>query len=173
MTEKAKLLVSACLLGSKTRYDASHKLCSVLQEPAFSQFELVAICPEVEIGLGIPRTPINLHQRNHQIEIIVEDENKTNISQAMRQFCKNFTRELNNYHGIILKKNSPSCGIAQVSVIQPDQSINKNGIGEFAYHIQRYFAQHHLEIPIIDEQDLLDPLLKQLFIRRANALYRS
>ena len=44
--------VSSCLLGEKVRYDGTDKYCASLSELA-GQIRLVAVCPEVEIGLGI------------------------------------------------------------------------------------------------------------------------
>ena len=57
---KPRLGISACLMGERVRYDGGHKglgpACALLGE----QFELVPVCPEVAIGLGIPRPPLQL-----------------------------------------------------------------------------------------------------------------
>jgi len=166
---KVKLLVSACLLGHKTRYDAGDKRCALLHDAPFSQFELVAVCPEVAVGLGTPRTPINLHYRGGHVEIRVQDDGKTDITAIMRDYCREFTLNLEQFSGVILKKNSPSCGIGGVPIILPDQSTMNNGIGEFAYQIQKYIADHQLRIPVIDEQELVDPALQQLFLEKVRA----
>jgi len=170
MNSNANILVSACLLGQHTRYDASHKYCDILQDSDFSAFNLVALCPEIEIGLGVPRTPINLYQRNNRIEVIIEDENKTDISKTMRDFCRSFIPGLQDYCGIVLKKNSPSCGIANVDLHHSDQRITKDGTGEFAYQIQRYLNQHNLDIPLVDESELADSAGKQQFLQRAHKI---
>ena len=55
-----KVGISSCLTGLRVRYDGNHKLNQGLLDALQQQFELLPICPEVEIGLGVPREPIRL-----------------------------------------------------------------------------------------------------------------
>lgn len=53
------LLVSACLLGQRTRYDGRHSLCDELAERLAGR-RVLALCPEVLGGLGVPRFPARI-----------------------------------------------------------------------------------------------------------------
>ena len=55
-----RLGISSCLLGEKVRFDGNHKHDSFLTGTLGQFFEWVPVCPEVAIGLGIPRPPIRL-----------------------------------------------------------------------------------------------------------------
>jgi uncharacterized protein YbbK (DUF523 family) len=59
-TQKIRLGVSACLLGQTVRYDGGHKRDAFLTDTLGPFVEWVAVCPEVEIGLGVPRDAIRL-----------------------------------------------------------------------------------------------------------------
>ncbi len=47
--------ISACLLGREVRYDGGHKRDRSILATLGRRFELVPICPELELGLGVPR----------------------------------------------------------------------------------------------------------------------
>ncbi|HAC33873.1 MAG TPA: DUF523 domain-containing protein, partial [Gammaproteobacteria bacterium] len=52
--------VSSCLLGNRVRYDGSDRFSYLVTSQLGQLFELTAFCPEMEIGLGVPREPIHL-----------------------------------------------------------------------------------------------------------------
>ena len=56
---KEKILVSACLIGEKCRYDGKDNLCQDLLKLT-KYFDLIPICPEVSGGLKIPRVPAEI-----------------------------------------------------------------------------------------------------------------
>src|SRR5262249_61934374 len=58
--EKIRLGVSACLLGQRVRYDGGHKRDDALLRGLGDDVEWIPVCPEVELGLGVPRPPIIL-----------------------------------------------------------------------------------------------------------------
>src|SRR5690606_4513788 len=58
--EKISVGVSQCLLGEAVRYDGGHKYNHYLTEQLQNIFEYRPVCPEVAIGLGVPRKPIDL-----------------------------------------------------------------------------------------------------------------
>ena len=57
---RVRLGVSACLLGERVRYDGGHKRDAFLTEVLGPHVEWVPVCPEVEIGLGVPRPTLRL-----------------------------------------------------------------------------------------------------------------
>src|SRR5437773_10846344 len=62
--------ISQCLLGDNVRYDGGHKLDSVLIETLGRHVEWVPVCPEVEVGLGTPREPMQLVGDRHAPRLV-------------------------------------------------------------------------------------------------------
>ena len=60
MRPKIKIGISSCLLGEKVRFDKGHKKNAYVTGILQDYFEFLPFCPEVKIGLGIPREPIRL-----------------------------------------------------------------------------------------------------------------
>ncbi|MEJ2445085.1 MAG: DUF523 domain-containing protein, partial [Exilibacterium sp.] len=59
-TEKIPIGISSCLLGDKVRFDSGHKHNAYITGTLGEYFEFRPFCPEVAIGLGVPREPIRL-----------------------------------------------------------------------------------------------------------------
>ena len=100
-----KILISACLVGDKVKYDG-HSNYNEKVKLLLDKYELVPFCPEVEGGLSIPRKP------SERVKDRVKMENGKDVT-------KNFERgaelalNICLYLGIkiaILKEGSPSCG---------------------------------------------------------------
>jgi hypothetical protein len=58
--EPIRIGVSSCLLGEEVRFDGGHKRSEFLTETLGRFVEFVPVCPELEIGLGVPRESIRL-----------------------------------------------------------------------------------------------------------------
>ncbi len=58
--EPIRVGISSCLLGQKVRHDGGHKRDAYLMEVLGQLVTWVPVCPEVGIGLGIPRPSIRL-----------------------------------------------------------------------------------------------------------------
>ncbi len=100
-----KILVSACLLGDKTRYDGESNFFPFLNELA-SKYELVPFCPEVEAGLPVPRSPAEI-VRNE-----VFNKDGVNLTKVYNNSAEKAYR-ICQFLGIkiaILKDGSPACG---------------------------------------------------------------
>lgn len=104
-----KILISACLVGDKTKYDG-HSNYNEKVKLLLEKYELVPFCPEVEGGLPIPRVPSER----------VKDRVKTKEDKDVtKNFVTGAELALNIclYLGIrvaILKDNSPSCGSNEI-----------------------------------------------------------
>jgi uncharacterized protein YbbK (DUF523 family) len=57
---RIRLGVSACLLGAEVRFDGGHKHDRFLTDVLGRHVEWVPVCPEVELGLGVPRDTLRL-----------------------------------------------------------------------------------------------------------------
>ena len=149
-----KVLISACLLGNKVRYDGQSLFTasSVLKQ-WIEEGRVISICPEVSSGMSIPRAPAEIEGGDGydvlsgKISVI---ENNGNI------VTDNFLRGANNAlalckaHGInvaVLAEFSPSCGSS--SIYSGDFSGKKvNGAGVTAALLTtngiEVFSQHQL-----------------------------
>ncbi|HXF76126.1 MAG TPA: DUF523 domain-containing protein, partial [Methylomirabilota bacterium] len=109
---KPRLGISACLLGEKVRYDGGHKQDHFLTD-TFGRFvKWVAVCPEVELGMGIPRETVRL-VGTPQNPRMVNGRSDRDWTTAMRLYAAVRTRELAELKlsGYVFKRESPSCGL--------------------------------------------------------------
>lgn len=156
--------ISQCLLGDAVRYDGADKaneFCiSVLSQHA----NLISICPEVAIGLGIPRPPIQLVQR-HEIALVDVAKGRTDHTAAMTDLAQHKAQELSTVLcGYIFKSKSPSCGLKDIPVFADNGTpLANDGQGLFAATIQSALPT----LAVIDENDLADPLKRHHFLERA------
>src|SRR3990172_7080094 len=58
--KRIRLGISSCLLGKPVRYDGGQKLDRFLSDTLGQFVEYIAVCPEYECGLGVPREPMRL-----------------------------------------------------------------------------------------------------------------
>jgi len=52
---KIKVGISSCLLGQEVRFNGGHKHSKLCTNTLDTYFDFISECPEVGIGLGIPR----------------------------------------------------------------------------------------------------------------------
>ena len=60
MKENFRIGISSCILGNPARWNAGHKLDKYLTNTLGQFVEYVPVCPEVEVGLGLPRESMRL-----------------------------------------------------------------------------------------------------------------
>jgi uncharacterized protein YbbK (DUF523 family)/uncharacterized protein YbgA (DUF1722 family) len=117
MTQKALVGVSSCLLGEEVRYNGRHKLDSFISGALAKAVELKPVCPEVDIGLGVPREPIQLTRTDTGTRLVGVDSG-TDLTAAMKSYAEARAAELDaaGICGYVLKSRSPSCGLRSVPV---------------------------------------------------------
>jgi uncharacterized protein YbgA (DUF1722 family)/uncharacterized protein YbbK (DUF523 family) len=161
--------VSSCLLGREVRYDGGHKRDRFLTDVLGPFVEWVPVCPEVEVGMGIPREPIRLVSVEGQTRLVAE-RSGTDHTDAMRAWAQRRLRQLEKLDlcGYVLKKASPSCGMERVRVYGKGAVPSYDGRGMFADELMSLFAA----LPIEEEGRLNDPDLRENFIERVFAYRR-
>ncbi len=112
-----KLGISACLMGQKVRYDGRHKLEPFLKNTMGQYVEYVAVCPEVECGLPVPREPLCL-VGDSEAPRLVTIQNNRDYTPRMKKWARIRLNDLKKrgVSGFIFKSNSPSCGLHGVRV---------------------------------------------------------
>ena len=116
-----KVLVSACLLGEKVRYDGSDYCQHGLIEQWQREGRVVPLCPERVGGLPIPRPPAEIESGS--AEAVLQGRNSirrkdgTDVSEAFLQGAEKALAECwkHKIKIAILKEGSPSCGAHQVN----------------------------------------------------------
>jgi uncharacterized protein YbgA (DUF1722 family)/uncharacterized protein YbbK (DUF523 family) len=170
--EPIRIGVSSCLLGAKVRFDGGHKRSDFLVDTLGSFVEFVPVCPEVELGLGVPRETLRLvRDRNGAggTRLIANDTgidhtDKMN-SYAERRVIGLGHEELSGY---VLKKDSPSCGMERVRIYGSSGMPTRNGSGLFTSALMRRYPS----LPVEEEGRLNDPHLRENFVERVFAYRR-
>jgi uncharacterized protein YbbK (DUF523 family) len=161
--------VSACLLGEPVRYDGAHRRDPYICGELTRQFRLVPICPEVEIGLGVPRRPLRLLRTPQGVRVrdALDPENaRLDITEAFIVLADRLAPLLAELDGYIFKSGSPSCGVRGVKLYEYAGGSQAVATGVFA----RLVMNRYPRLPVIDEQELADPLKRCEFLRRVLAL---
>ena len=166
--EKPRIGVSACLTGEAVRYDGDHQQHGQVVGLLAGLFELIPICPEVEIGLGIPREPIQL-ERTGTVTRLVAIESRTDHTEPMQDFSERTALQLEAWQasGYVLKSKSPSCGLEHVKRFNETGTFERDGQGIFAAGLQ----QHLPDLPLIEEAALVDKSSCQHFIAQVEAFH--
>jgi uncharacterized protein YbgA (DUF1722 family)/uncharacterized protein YbbK (DUF523 family) len=167
-----KIGVSSCLLGAKVRFDGGHKRSDFLVDTLGRFVEFVPVCPEVEMGLGVPRETLRLVRDGNTAGVARLVTNRTGIdhtdkmnSYAERRVIALAREELCGY---VLKKDSPSCGMERVRVYGRAGMPTRDGSGLFAAALIRRYPS----LPVEEEGRLSDPHLRENFVQRVFAYRR-
>ncbi len=160
--------ISACLLGQNVRFDGGHKKDDFLTGQLAPWVEFSPLCPEVEVGMGIPRPTIRLERREGEVRL-VDPKNGIDHTDAMRRWSERRVSEIARMDlcGFVLKKDSPSCGMERVRVYARG-APTKDGRGAFA----QVLLERMPLLPVEEEGRLRDPSLRENFVERVFAYRR-
>ena len=166
---KPRLVFSACLNLEKTRYDG--KLIENSIAIKLRNFcDIISVCPEIGIGLPVPREKIILYKENEEIKA-VEIFTGKDFTKKLISFSTNFIKNLPEVEGFFLKSKSPSCGVSYKTKTYKDikgEILIDKTQGIFAKEILNAFPF----IPVVDEEILKDKDNLENFLIRIWALRR-
>jgi uncharacterized protein YbgA (DUF1722 family)/uncharacterized protein YbbK (DUF523 family) len=167
--EKIRLGVSTCLLGEQVRHDGGHKRDAFLVDTLGPFVDWVPVCPEVELGLGVPRPPIRLVGEASAPRLVVERTGE-DLTARMRRWADRRAAALAGLglHGYVLKRGSPSCGLFRVRVHGQRGQPGGAGRGLFAAALTEVLPL----LPVEEEGRLTDPGIRESFIERVFAAAR-
>jgi len=165
---RIRIGISSCLLGARVRYDGNHKLDAFVTETLGKFFEFVPVCPEVGIGMGVPRPPIRLVGEVASPRAVGREDPTLDVTARLRTYGERMARELTDLSGYIFKSKSPSCGLERVPVYAAHGPANRQGRGLFA----AAFLAAQPWLPAEEEGRLCDPDLRENFIERVYAFRR-
>ena len=160
-----RLGLSSCLLGERVRYDGGHKRCSFLVDELAPHVELVAVCPEFELGMGVPRPALRLELDAHNDLRLVDRANALDWTERMRAFALAKCDQLASLalDGYLLKSRSPSCALGDLPVhAEHGALLPQVAAGFFASALRRRLP----ELPVLDETALADARQRRAFLAR-------
>lgn len=156
------MLVSACLLGEQVRYDGAHKRDAWLSGWLGSEVDWVRVCPEVELGLGVPREKIRLVQLDQEVGLFGESTGRS-LGAPMQRLATERAEQLRSEQlcGAILKSRSPSCGLGDANIWK-DEDIAGVGDGVFAVTLREKLPW----LPVVSDAGLQDLREREDFLVR-------
>jgi len=161
VSEKITIGISSCLMGEKGRFDGQHQLHSYIEKTLGQYFEFRSFCPEVAIGLGIPRRPIRLIASGEDIRCVSSVDENLDYTQDLNDIAQLQAGWQSELCGYILKKSSPSCGMERVKVYDGSRA-RRDGVGIYAGALMKQFPN----LPVEEEGRLGDSVLRENFIQR-------
>jgi uncharacterized protein YbbK (DUF523 family) len=150
---KPRVGISRCLLGDAVRYDGGHKRHPTLVRVLGPHVDWVRVCPEVEMGMGTPREPVELLSRDSEVRMIGVTSRR-DWTDAMRAFAAPCVATLQalGLDGYIFKSRSPSCNVH-----------GRRGL--FADAVVTAMP----DLPVADETELADADACERFLERVRA----
>lgn len=164
--KKIPIGVSECLLGEPVRFDGGHKRNRYLTDVLSEFLEYRGVCPEVAIGLGIPRKPIRLIATDLRTRVRGSLDQSLDVTEALVAQADIAAAKLHEICGYVFMQNSPSCGVYGLKRYDEQGTpVDKNGRGAYA---ERLISLMPL-LPVEEAGRLSDPGLRDNFITRVFA----
>ena len=115
-TGKIPVGISSCLLGERVRFDGGHKKNSFIVDTLGKYFSYTPFCPEMAIGLGVPRETIRLVDKGGDLRVVGTKNAALDVTEKLVSTARQERSWHANLCGYIVKKDSPSCGMERVKV---------------------------------------------------------
>lgn len=161
------VVVSRCLGFDHCRYDGEIVRADVVSRIA-GHVRAIPVCPELEIGLGVPRSPIRI-VRDGKSDRLLQPESGRDLTADMDAFAARFLEWMGEkgVDGFIVKSRSPSCGSGDSRVFAASgDELADQADGLFVRVARKRFPEAIIE----DESSLADAVTRHEFV---TALYEN
>jgi uncharacterized protein YbgA (DUF1722 family)/uncharacterized protein YbbK (DUF523 family) len=166
VVDKPKLGISACLMGVEVRFNGGHKESHLCTRALNEYFDFIPLCPEVAIGMGVPREPIRLVGDPEAPQAVGTVNSELNVTDALAEYGAHMAAEVGDICGYIFMQKSPSCGLERVKVYRENGApVDGGGRGIYA----RAFCERHPDLPVEEDGRLNDAVLRENFVTRVFA----
>jgi uncharacterized protein YbgA (DUF1722 family)/uncharacterized protein YbbK (DUF523 family) len=168
-TIRPAILLSRCVGFEHCRWNGE-MIASPYVEKLKHYVDFVTVCPESDIGLGIPRKPVRLAEAGTQT-VMVQHTSGLNVTAEMNTFSANFLSALQAVDGFLYKERSPSCGVSNVKIYadtQEGSAVRRMGNGLFGAAFKSTFPL----LPIASEGHLYNYMLREHFFTQIYTLAR-
>ena len=159
---KPVVVVSKCITFEPVRWDGQI-IADEFVDKLKPYVDFIPVCPEVGIGLGVPRDPVRI--------VLVDGEKRLlqpatglDFTDKMKEFSGSFLDSLEAVDGFILKSGSPNSGFKNVRVYPSIGKVASTGksSGFFGEAVLQKFPNLAIE----DERRLLNPRIRQHFLTK-------
>ena len=131
-------------------------------------FEYQSPCAEVAVGIGVPRDPIRLVEKQQAIRAVDVNDESLDFTDDLTDYAKKTSQSLPaEMCGFIFKSKSPTCGMERVKIYGKQGVPANTAVGLFAKQV----LENNPLLPAEEEGRLNDPLLRENFIERVFLLY--
>lgn len=156
--------IGSCLAGNAVRYNQQARSPNQHVRALTDTFEMRAFCPEMGIGMGVPRAPIHLVGSETRIRALDVDSHSMDYTDQLSAYAETALSLAPELCAYILVKGSPSCGYERVKRYSSrGRSVASDQQGIFAAALGRADPL----LPLEDDQRLNDPGLRESFVTRA------
>lgn len=159
---KPKILISSCLEFEKVRYNGQSIPSRIIRDlMPFAEF--TKVCPEYEIGLGVPREPIRIVKKDGEYRLIQHNTNK-DVTQDMLDFTNRYLQGMPEVDGFIFKSRSPTMGMKDIKVYSgmKGSPVIERCNGFFAGEVSEKYDGY----PFEDEDRLRNPAIREHFLTK-------
>lgn len=159
---KPVIIVSKCLGFAHCRYNGLI-ITSEFVEQLKPFVEFHPVCPELEIGLGVPREPVRVVDSKGQMHL-VQPATGIDCTAKMQNFIERFLLAEKEIDGFLLKSRSPSCGIKDVKIFAGIENnyTTRKAAGFFGNAVLTKYPQ----MPVEDEGRLINFKIREHFLTR-------
>jgi uncharacterized protein YbgA (DUF1722 family)/uncharacterized protein YbbK (DUF523 family) len=165
---RPKIVVSKCLGFAACRYNGQSIRVTTV-EGLLPYADLTPVCPEVEIGLGVPRSPLRLIDMDGGVRL-VQPATGLDATEKMRRFSQGFLAAQSDVDAFLVKSRSPSCGYRDTKLYPSAERTapSAKGSGLFGASIGSRFPRSALE----DEARLRNFTIRERFLTKLFTLAR-
>ncbi|MGB1139813.1 MAG: YbgA family protein [Halioglobus sp.] len=166
--QKPLLGIGSCLAGNAVRYNGQTKAPNQHVRAICEHFDARPFCPEMGIGLGVPRPPIHLVGTEEHVRVMDVETQTQDFTDPIRQYAKSVLKNAPELCGYILVKGSPSCGYGRVKrYSEKGNFVASDQDGVFTTALAEFDPLLALE----DDGRLNDPGLRESFVTRARVYH--
>jgi len=157
--------ISSCLMGESVRYNGGHKRSRLCLEQLAKVFDYRPFCPEVAIGMGVPREPIRLVGSKAAPRAVGLKHPEMDVSAPLLESGRNWAQQNADLCGYVLMQKSPSCGLNSTKIYRGDAPLPGGHAGMFV----RGLVEANPLLPVEEEGRLHDAVLRENFVARVFA----
>ena len=161
---RPRLVISQCIGLAPCRYDG-RMVESQLVSRMKGRADLIQVCPEMAIGLGVPRQPIRLITLKNREQKLVQPSTGEDLTERMQRYCSSFLMGLDDVDGFLLKSRSPTCGLTDSYRFLDEKSpspLPMRGPGLLGEAVLARFS----DLAVEDEVKLGDPGVLEHFLTK-------
>lgn len=159
---RPRVVISRCIEFENVRWNAQIVRSDLVKALA-DYVNYITVCPEVDIGLGVPRKTLRLVQIDGEVRLVQPDTN-LDVTDRMHEFAKEFLGSLPEVDGFIMKSGSPTSGLGRVKLYPGLGKVAPvaRRAGFFGGMVKEKFSNLALE----EEQRLKNSRIKEHFLRK-------